>query len=277
MHVPRRFAERVALHLAMNASDPGGMPIPLMLGVHGRPGEGKTAMTRHVLREMGVLAMPVFADAFESENAGEPPKELRQRYVRAAEMNARIANGEEGEHRLVVLVIDDLDQRIAGSPEIALQQTQNTPLLNAALMELADSPKLVDGVATARTPILITANHLDWIYGPAVRTGRMAAFRWEPRLHERVEIVSSIFPELSQQQLSKLMEEFPDRPISDFGAARHLLHEMTVGEVLAGVGLPSVLDTVRDPRWQGEMNATPVSLEAVLDALGRLAEDRITT
>jgi hypothetical protein len=276
MRVPPRFAERVALHLAMNAVDPPGMTVPLMLGVHGQPGEGKTAMTRHTLREMGVLAMPVFADAFESKDAGEPPRELRQRYLRAAKINARIANGEEREYRLAVLVIDDLDQRIAGSPDITLQQTQNTPLLNAALMELADSPDLVDGVPAARTPILITANHLDWIYGPAIRTGRMAAFCWKPRLKERVEIVSSIFPELSERQLSKLMEKFPESPISDFGAARHVLYESSVGDVLAGVGLPSVLDTVRDPRWQGEMNTTSVSLEAVLDALGRLAEDRST-
>jgi hypothetical protein len=275
MHVPRRFADRVVLHLALNALEPAGVTVPLLLGVHGRPGEGKTAMTRHVLSEMGVLAIPVFADAFESVEAGEPPKELRRRYLRAAEINARILRGEAVGHQLAVLVIDDLDQRIAGSPEITLQQTQNTPLLNAALMELADSPKLIDGVPAARTPIIVTANHLDWIYGPVIRTGRMAAFRWEPRLQERVEVVSSIFPELSGQEMSRLIEEFPQNPISDFGAARHALYESAIDDALSDIELQHVLGTVRDVSWQSEVRSSPVSLEAVLDMLGRLTQDRI--
>jgi SpoVK/Ycf46/Vps4 family AAA+-type ATPase len=275
MHVPQRFAERVALHLALNALEPPGVAVPLLLGVHGRPGEGKTAMTRHVLSEMGVLAIPVFADVFESVEAGEPPKELRRRYLRAATINARIAKGEAVGHQLAVLVIDDLDQRIAGSPDITLQQTQNTPLLNAALMEVADSPKLIDGTPVARTPIIVTANHLDWIYQPVVRTGRMAIFRWEPRLQERVEIVSSIFPELSEQQMSHLIGEFPDSPISDFGAARHTLYESAIGDALAGIGLQQVLNTVRDASWPSRVSTTPVSLDAVLDALGELTENRV--
>lgn len=274
MHVPRRFAERVALHVALNILDPPNVTVPLLLGIHGRPGEGKTAMTRHVLREMGVTAMAVFADSFESVEAGEPAKELRRRYLNAATVNERVAQGEQVGCRLAVLVIDDLDQRIAGNPDIALQQTQNTPLLNAALMELADSPTLVDGVETARTPIIVTVNHFDWLYAPVSRGGRMAAFRWEPGLEEKVEIVRSIFPDLSARDLSRLVGAYPDSPISDFGAARHAFLELVIGGALREVELARVLTTVRDPDWVGRLRATPPTLDVVLDTLGRLARER---
>jgi SpoVK/Ycf46/Vps4 family AAA+-type ATPase len=274
MHVPRRFAERVSLHLALNVLDPPNVTVPLLLGIHGRPGEGKTAMTRQVLREMGVVPMAVFADSFENVEAGEPAKELRRRYLQASEVNASVAKGENAGCRLAALVIDDLDQRIAGNPDIALQQTQNTPLLNAALMELADSPRLIDGVGVARTPIIVTVNHLDWLYAPLSRSGRMAAFRWEPRLEEKVEIVKSLFPEFPPGDLSRLIGSYPDSPISDFGAARHAVLETVVGNALRDVQLDRVLPAVRDPEWVARLRAIPPTLDVVLDALDRLARER---
>lgn len=274
MYVPDRFARRVKLHLALNLLEPAGVTVPLVLGVHGRPGEGKTTMTRHVLTEMGALPISVFADVFESVEAGEPAKALRQRYLHAAEINAGIAHGEEIGHRLAVLVIDDLDQRIAGDPEIDLQQTQNTPLLNATLMELADSPAWVDGTAVARTPVIVTANHLDWIYAPVIRSGRMTSFHWEPRLKERAEMIKSIFPELSESDISRLLGEHPSRPMSDFGAARYALYETGLATNLLHLDPAHLLDTIRDPQRSTELNPAPPTIDAVLDALATMSRER---
>jgi hypothetical protein len=271
--VPERFAQRVRLHVALNLLEPSGVTVPLILGVHGRPGEGKTTMTRHVLAEMGVLAIPMFADNFESVEAGEPPKELRRRYLKAAQINADIARGEI-DHRLAVLVVDDLDQRIAGNPEVDLQQTQNTPLLNAAFMELADSPTCVDGATVARTPVIVTANHLDWLYEPVTRTGRMACFHWEPRLKERAETVRSIFPELSEADISRLLKEHPDRRLSDFGAARYAICEADLAIALSTVEPARIIETIRRAGRSIDWKSTQISIDAVLEAMTRLPSER---
>jgi len=102
----------------------------------------------------------------------------------------------------------------------------------------------------------------------------MTAFRWEPRLEEKVEIVKSLFPELPPRDLSRLIDAYPDSPISDFGAARHAFLELVVGNALRDVEPTRVLAAVRDPDWVGRIRAIPPTLNVVLDTLGRLARER---
>lgn len=279
MKIPVRFAETIAAHLVMNVICPPGIDVPLVLGIHGPMGEGKTAMCHAVLERMGVLPVPIFADKFESVDAGEPAQEVLARYLRAATINADIA---EGRHvplasrngaaaALAALSVDDLDQRIGSNPEVDVQQTQNTSLINAALMELADNPEIVDGVKVHRTPIIVTANHLDWIYQPVVRPGRMTAFHWTPTLDERVEMVSGIYPELAESDVAAIVNDHPALAITSFAAARYHLYADAVRLSVREKGLDKALVIARDARWLTSLSAPTIDPRTVRDSLGAVA------
>ena len=281
MHIPARFAEALSTHLAMNVATEPGLSVPLMLAIHGSMGSGKTVMCREMLSRMRVIPIPVFADAFESFKAGEPPEEVRERYMRAARINADIAAGEDvpspigGEATLAVVVVDDLDQRIGNDPGSDVQKTQNTQLINAALMELADSPQLVDGVPAYRTPIVVTANHLDWIYPPVVRTGRMETFHWEPTPEERAAILLDIFPHFTAAICGELITRFPHATISDFAATRYQLYRDAVAGAVRRLPPDRMIAAARDRDWTARVDAPALDFAAVAEVLGSIGETRI--
>ena len=93
-HVPKQFVDRVALHIAknllMDSTNPGvgenalGLTrVPLILGIWGSKGCGKTFNLELACKALGVHPVVMSAGELEDEWAGEPGRLIRRRYRHA--------------------------------------------------------------------------------------------------------------------------------------------------------------------------------------------------
>ncbi|MFS8868366.1 AAA family ATPase [Synechococcus sp. OH30] len=157
------------------------MPVPLILGIHGRKGEGKTFQCNLIFERMKVYAVHVSGGELESPDAGDPARMIRLRYREAAEPIRKFG-------QMAVLIINDLDAG-AGRLNTMTQYTVNTQLVSATLMNIADNPTNVqlpgsyDPKPLLRVPIIATGNDFSTLYAPLIRDGRMRKFYWEPHSH----------------------------------------------------------------------------------------------
>lgn len=148
-YIPEQFEKEIVIHAVRVCT--GVQGAPLILGIDGLPGEGKTFQCRTVLERIGFQVFSMSADMFESDQAGEPAKRLRGIYEEAYRYT-------ETKNRYSAIVIDDADVAF-GSWGDLYQYTVNTQLITGELMSLADA----SGV---RIPIFMTGNDLSKLYGP---------------------------------------------------------------------------------------------------------------
>lgn len=239
-----RFRDKLAIHLTKNYLDLPGVRVPLILGVHGRKGEGKTFQCELTLEQMGVEAVHISGGELESPDAGDPARLLRLRYREAAEL-VRVRG------RMAVVMINDLDAG-AGRFDAGTQYTVNTQLVNATLMNIADNPTNVqlpgsyDETPIRRVPIIVTGNDFSTLYAPLVRDGRMEKFYWQPDQSDRLGIVSGIFrpDNLSSAAVTQLVEAFPQQSIDFFSALRARVYDEQVLRFIHDVGVGAVSQRV---------------------------------
>lgn len=264
--VPRRFRELVDEHLIMCLL--GDERWPILFGIFGPPGQGKTYQLRHHLESRGIHVGSVGAADFESETASEPSKHIRDTYRR---LSLRIMEGVPS-----CVVIDDIDTTLG-------EWRQNTGTVNhqlvlAELMHLADDPTHVEGFGREipRVPVFFTGNYGGRIYGPLRRSGRMRVAAWSPTAQEKTEILRGIVS-WPDEVLAGAVAANPDATISDWvEAVTEARRSLVRPELLrfAGVFL--------DARWQqysaqlrSALAATPnVPAEEVIRSLSRLTEGR---
>ena len=213
--IPNRFQDEVRSHLVLNYAEHSHYP--LILGIFGSPGNGKTFQLRSTLRNMGVSIRSISAADLESERAGEPGKLVVTTYVMAA---SEIARGDPA-----AIVIDDFDTTVG-------EWEHNTGTVNhqqviAQVMHLADSPTQVEKIGTVRrVPIFLTGNDFSKLYPPLRRPGRMLSFFWSPDASEVESIVATILDFLPPAILKRLVAEYHTAPISFFTEIRvRLLRE----------------------------------------------------
>lgn len=238
--IPSRFLEKLAIHITKNFLNLPGVRVPLILGIHGPKGEGKSFQCSLVFERMRVEVVHISAGELESPDAGDPSRLIRLRYREAAEL-ARVRG------RMCVLMINDLDAG-AGRFDQATQYTVNTQLVNATLMNIADNPTNVqlpgsyDSNPIQRIPIIVTGNDFSTLYAPLVRDGRMEKFYWHPLLEERLTIVQGIFREdgLSTSEIARLVECFPDQAIDFFSTLRARAYDEQVRQFIHQVGIEHV-------------------------------------
>jgi hypothetical protein len=243
--IPPRFREAVRSHLVLCYAEYPAHP--LIFGIFGRPGDGKTFQLRSVLAEMGVATRSINAADLESDRAGMPGKLLLETYV----MTARAL--EAG--RPATLVIDDFDTTVG-------EWEHNTGTVNhqqilAQAMHLADNPSAIERVGRVRrVPLFLTGNDFSKLYGPLRRPGRMVSFYWDPTPEERQEIVARILDFASREVATRLTQEFRDAPISFFAELRSRLYRYTAGDLLdrLGADLPAVIRT--PDRFRHYINAS---------------------
>jgi hypothetical protein len=103
-YVPPRFLDAVSLHLVKNVLAESGQlkGVPLILGIWGAKGCGKSFQTELVCKAMGVQPVIMSAGELEDEYAGQPGKRLRERYRTAS---STIKNS----GIMSCLIINDLD------------------------------------------------------------------------------------------------------------------------------------------------------------------------
>ena len=107
------------------------MQVPLILGIWGGKGQGKTFQCTLAYKKLGINPIVMSAGELESGNAGEPAKLIRQRYREGADI---IKKG-----KMCSLFINDLDAG-AGRMGDSTQYTVNNQMVNATLMNIADNP-----------------------------------------------------------------------------------------------------------------------------------------
>lgn len=243
-YISPRFLNKIAVHITKNYLDIPKIRVPLILGVHGRKGEGKSFQCELVFERMGVEVVHMSAGELESPDAGDPARLIRLRYREAAEL-IRVRG------KMAVLMINDLDAG-AGRFDEGTQYTVNTQLVNGTLMNIADNPTNVqlpgsyDSTPLHRVPIIVTGNDFSTLYAPLIRDGRMEKFYWEPDREDKIGIVAGIFSEdgLSRQEIEQLVDAFPGQSIDFYSALRSRIYDEQILHFIYDVGIESVSSRV---------------------------------
>lgn len=239
-YIAPRFLHKLSVHITKNFLDLPGVRVPLILGIHGHKGEGKSFQCELVYDLMGVTPIHVSAGELESPDAGDPARMIRLRYREAADLIR--THG-----KMAVLMINDLDAG-AGRVDGATQYTVNTQLINATLMNIADNPTNVqlpgsyDSEPLPRIPIIVTGNDFGTLYAPLVRDGRMDKFYWQPNREDKIGIVSGIFePDgLSKAEIEQLVDRFAKQSVDFFGALRSQIYDEQILSFIQKVGFNRV-------------------------------------
>ncbi|GAX35454.1 ribulose bisphosphate carboxylase small subunit [Nodularia sp. NIES-3585] len=239
-YIAPRFLHKLSVHITKNFLDLPGVRLPLILGIHGHKGEGKTFQCELVYDLMGVQTVHVSAGELESPDAGDPARMIRLRYREAADIIR--THG-----KMAVLMINDLDAG-AGRIDGTTQYTVNTQLVNATLMNIADNPTNVqlpgsyDSEPLPRVPIIVTGNDFGTLYSPLVRDGRMDKFYWQPNREDKIGILNGIFePDgLSKAEIEQLVDRFSKQSVDFFGALRSQIYDEQILSFIQKVGFNRV-------------------------------------
>ncbi|MFQ3612256.1 MAG: ribulose bisphosphate carboxylase small subunit [Cyanobacteriota bacterium] len=239
-YIAPAFLKTVALHLTKNHLDLPNLRVPLILGIHGRKGEGKTFQCDLIFERMKVHAILISGGELESPDAGDPARMIRLRYREAGEHIRKFG-------QMAVLMINDLDAG-AGRLNAMTQYTVNTQLVSATLMNIADNPTNVqlpgsyDPKPLPRVPIIVTGNDFSTLYAPLIRDGRMSKFYWDPSREDRLHIVQGMFQSegIPFSDIERLVDTFSDQAIDFFGALRSQIYDQQVWRFIQQVGLERV-------------------------------------
>lgn len=239
-YIAPRFLDKLAVHITKNFLNLPNVKVPLILGIHGRKGEGKSFQCELVFKRMGLGVVYMSAGELESPDAGDSSRLVRLRYREAGEWSR--THG-----RMAVLLINDIDAG-AGRVDDSTQYTVNTQLVNATLMNIADNPTNVqlpgsyNEEETRRIPIIVTGNDFGTLYAPLIRDGRMEKFYWEPSRDDRVGIVSGIFEvdAIAREDIVRLVDTFPDQSIDFYSALRARLYDEQVRDFIHTIGIDKV-------------------------------------
>ena len=269
-----RFIEKLAVHITKNYLHLPEVKIPLLLGVHGRKGEGKTFQCELLYERMGVEVVHISGGELESPDAGDPARLIRLRYREAAEL-VRVRG------KMAVLMINDIDAG-AGRFDALTQYTVNTQLVNNTLMNIADNPVNVqlpgsyDDTEIQRVPIVLTGNDLSTLYAPLIRDGRMDKFYWQPDRGDRIGIVGGIFePDgLSPQDVAMMVDTFPTQAIDFFGAVRAQIYNEQIRDFIYSVGLENVSRSVVNTTTPPSFRKPDFSLSHLLEVGHRLVGEQ---
>merc|ERR1719182_1119266 len=268
------FLDKLTVHIVKNFLDLPKIKIPLILGIWGGKGQGKSFQCELAYKRMGIDPIMMSAGELESGNAGEPAKLVRQRYREASDV---IKKG-----KMCSLYINDLDAG-AGRMGGTTQYTVNNQMVNATLMNIADNPTNVQlpGVYNneeiPRVPIIATGNDFSTWYAPLIRDGRMEKFYWNPTREDRVGIAGGIFREddVGQAAIEKLVDSFPNQSIDFFGALRARIYDDKVRDFVIDTGLENLSKRLVNSREGPPKFDKPyMAIETLLDYGNQIVEEQ---
>ncbi|XP_004490873.1 ribulose bisphosphate carboxylase/oxygenase activase, chloroplastic [Cicer arietinum] len=238
-YIAPAFMDKLVVHVTKNFMTLPNIKVPLILGIWGGKGQGKSFQCELVFAKMGINPIMMSAGELESGNAGEPAKLIRQRYREAADI---IKKG-----KMCCLFINDLDAG-AGRMGGTTQYTVNNQMVNATLMNIADNPTNVqlpgmyNKEDNPRVPIIVTGNDFSTLYAPLIRDGRMEKFYWAPTRDDRVGVCKGIFKHdnISEEAIVKIVDTFPGQSIDFFGALRARVYDDEVRKWISGIGVETI-------------------------------------
>lgn len=192
-YIPSRFCEEILTHIAGVYSSKT-KDFPLILGIFGNPGQGKTFMCEQIFLQYAIKKYEFSIQEFENPSSGIPAKKLRERYD-------KIVENFTNNYVYGVLMINDIDTAIGNWGEMH-QYTVNTQHVIGELMQLSDPHINLQ----KRVPIILTGNDLSSLYAPLKRNGRIAPFYWLPSQDDIIMMVRGEYPELTQEEVQILVK-----------------------------------------------------------------------
>jgi hypothetical protein len=226
-YVAPKFLDAVVMHIVKNFLIDQGCfdkmtKVPLILGIWGGKGQGKSFQTELAFKKLGVEAVVMSAGELESDRAGEPGYMIRERYRKAAEMS-------KVRGKLSCLLINDIDAGVGHFDNT--QITVNNQIVTGTLMSICDNPNKVnlynvewrsDEPPLQRIPIIVTGNDLSTVFAPLLRDGRMEKFYWQPSLEDLTNILFQMYKDdgLTKEDMVTLLKTFPNQSLDFYGALR---------------------------------------------------------
>lgn len=273
-YIAPAFMDKLVVHIAKNFMSLPNIKAPLILGIWGGKGQGKSFQCELVFSKMGIDPIMMSAGELESGNAGEPAKLIRQRYREAALI---IKKG-----KMCVLFINDLDAG-AGRMGGTTQYTVNNQMVNATLMNIADNPTNVqlpgmyNKQDNPRVPVIVTGNDFSTLYAPLIRDGRMEKFYWAPTREDRIGVCRGIFcaDDLHPDDIVKIVDAFPGQSIDFFGAMRARAYDDEVRKWVAEIGVENIgKKLVNSREGPPTFKNPPVTLEKLLEYGNMLVQEQ---
>lgn len=236
-YIAPAFMEKVAVHIVKNfIAKRLDTRVPLILGIWGGKGQGKSFQTELIFKAMKVEPVILSAGELESEWAGAPGKLIRDRYRSASQV---IKN----KGILSCLMINDLDAGIGRFGNT--QMTVNNQMVVGTLMNLADNPTRVsvgqdwrDADVVNRVPIIVTGNDFSTLWAPLIRDGRMDKFYWQPTHEDILKTVLQMYRKdgLSEKDISKIIDTFPSQALDFYGALRSRTYDKYILKWVEEIG-----------------------------------------
>ncbi|CBI25238.3 unnamed protein product, partial [Vitis vinifera] len=210
--------------------------VPLILGIWGGKGQGKSFQTELIFQAMGIEPVIMSAGELESERAGEPGKLIRERYRTASQVV-------QNQGKMSCLMINDIDAGIGrfGNTQV----TVNNQIAVGTLMNLSDNPTRVsigqdwrETDITNRVPIIVTGNDFSTIYAPLIRDGRMDKFYWQPTHEDIINIVDRMYEKdgISRDAVVRIVDTFPNQALDFYGALRSRTYDRSISKWVDDIG-----------------------------------------
>ncbi|KAK4839755.1 hypothetical protein QYF36_024703 [Acer negundo] len=231
------FMDKVVCHIVKNyIAHLLNIKVPLILGIWGGKGQGKSFQTELIFQAMGIEPVIMSAGELESERAGEPGKLIRERYRTASQVV-------QNQGKMSCLMINDIDAGLGRFGNT--QMTVNNQIVVGTLMNLSDNPTRVsigqdwrESDVTNRIPIIFTGNDLSTIYAPLIRDGRMEKFFWQPNLEDIVNIVHRTYEKdgISRNEVISIVNTFPNQALDFYGALRSRTYDRSISKWIDDIG-----------------------------------------
>ncbi|XP_010034060.2 ribulose bisphosphate carboxylase/oxygenase activase, chloroplastic [Eucalyptus grandis] len=223
------FMDKVVCHIVKNyIAHLLNAKVPLILGIWGGKGQGKSFQTELIFQAMGVEPIIMSAGELESERAGEPGKLIRERYRAASQVV-------QNKGKMSCLMINDIDAGLGRFGNT--QMTVNNQIVVGTLMNLSDNPTRVsigqdwrESDVTKRIPVIFTGNDFSTIYAPLIRDGRMEKFYWQPTHEDIVNIVNRMYEKdgISRKEVVHVVDTFPNQALDFYGALRSRTYDRSI-------------------------------------------------
>lgn len=236
-YIAPAFMEKIVVHIVKNyIANQLDAQVPLILGIWGGKGQGKSFQTELIFKAMKVEPVIMSAGELESEWAGEPGRLIRDRYRAAAQVV-------KNKGMLSCLMINDLDAGIGRFGNT--QMTVNNQMVVGSLMNLADNPTRVsigqdwrEADTVKRVPIIVTGNDFSTIWAPLLRDGRMDKFYWQPTREDLLNIVYQMYRKdgLSKDEIGRIIDTFPNQALDFYGALRSRTYDRYVLKWVDDIG-----------------------------------------
>ncbi|KAG5227778.1 ribulose bisphosphate carboxylase/oxygenase activase [Salix suchowensis] len=231
------FLDKVVCHIVKNyLAHLLNVKVPLILGIWGGKGQGKSFQTELIFQTVGVEPVIMSAGELESERAGEPGKLIRERYRTASQVV-------QNQGKMSCLMINDIDAGLGRFGNT--QMTVNNQIVVGTLMNLSDNPTRVsigqdwrESDITNRVPIIVTGNDLSTIYAPLIRDGRMDKFFWQPNREDIVNIVHRMYEKdgISRDEVVSIVNRFPNQALDFYGALRSRTYDRSISKWVDDIG-----------------------------------------